>query len=344
MSAEWKRAGKIAGAVLLMSSLSGCILDPVYLIGAAVSAGDDDTPVAAAGSAASLSEADNSANLQKMITREVPDRYRPRNCDYIEMALSEVPGYQSSTNAYLKQAGEARKVAASQVWLEKGCTSGNFPSGKVGISMETIDAQKAAMSGLPTSGVVIYSTVAGSPAQQAGILPNDVVVAVDEQPIADSIDFRVLVAKAPLGSTVRLKVWRYLAFQTVPVVVGAGGTQVSMLPASAPSAKASASASANTSTSSLQGMNLGTVTASYAKAVGLPSAQGAWVIDTVKGSPADKAGIKPLDVIVEVSGQEVASAQDMADISSKMRVGYKATVSVWRNQAKRDVQVVLKNE
>jgi serine protease Do len=78
--------------------------------------------------------------------------------------------------------------------------------------------------------------------------------------------------------------------------------------------------------------------------VGLSSTQGAWVIDTVKGSAADKAGIKPLDVIVEVGGQEVASAQDVADISARMRVGYKATVSVWRNQAKRDVQMVLKNE
>jgi len=344
MSARWNSAGRILGTTLMLSSLNGCILDPVYLINAVGSAGDEDTPVTAP---PTNSEADNSANLQQLITRETPDRYRSRNCDYIEMSLSEVPGYLGSPNAYLKQAGEARKVAASQVWQEKGCTAGNFPGGKVGISMETIDAQKAALAGLPTAGVVVHSTVAGSPAQQAGILPNDVVVAINEQPIADSVDFRVLVTKAPLGSTVRLKVWRYLAYQTVPVVVGAGGSQVSMLPVATPPAatpsKTSASAS-NAPSANLQGMNLGAVTPSYAKAVGLPSTQGAWVIDTVKGSAADKAGIKPLDVIIEVGGQEVASAQDVSDISSRMRAGYKATVSVWRNQAKRDVQMVLKNE
>ncbi len=60
--------------------------------------------------------------------------------------------------------------------------------------------------------------------------------------------------------------------------------------------------------------------------------------------PADQAGIKPLDVIVEVGGQEVATTQDIADISSRMRVGYKTTVSVWRDQSRHDVQMVLRDE
>jgi len=343
MYARLKNVGRTVGVTLIMSSLNGCIVDQLdpsyYMYGAAIAAsgGYEDTPSSLTPSS---SETNQSANLQKMISRETPDRYRPRTCEYIEMSLAEVPGYLSSTNAMLKQAGEARKVAASQVWLEKSCTSANFPGGRVGISMETIDAQSAALHSLPTTGVVVYSTVPGGPAYQAGILVNDVIVAVNDRPVADSVEFRVLVGKAPLGSTLNLKVWRYMAFQTVPVVVGAGGVQVSMLPVSTPAAKIAASASI----SNLQGMNLGAVTSSYAKAVGLPTAYGAWVIDTVKGSAADKAGIKPLDVIVEVGGQEVASAQDVADISSRMRVGYKATVSVWRNQAKRDVQMVLKNE
>lgn len=343
MDARLKNVRRTVGVTLIMSSLSGCVVDQLdpfyYMYGAAVAAsgGYEDSPSSLTPSS---TEVDPSAKLQKMISRETPDYYRPRTCEYIEMSLSEVPGYLSSTDAALRQVGEARKVAASQVWLEKSCTSANFPGGKVGISMGTIDAQRAALLSLPTTGVFVLGTVPGSPAHQAGMLANDVIVAVNDQPIADSVDFRVLVAKAPLGSTVNLKVWRYMAFQTVPVVVGAGGVQVSMLPVSTSVAKNATSAS----TSNLQGMSLGAVTSSYAKAVGLPTAYGAWVIDTVKGSTADKAGIKPLDVIVEVGGQEVASAQDVADISSRMRVGYKATVSVWRNQAKRDVQMVLKDE
>ena len=180
----------------------------------------------------------------------------------------------------------------------------------------------------------------GSSAQNAGLLSGDIVVAVNDQPIADSVDFRLAIAKAPISSSINLKYWRAHNFYTVPVLVASSGNPPPVLPLAA---RGSATPLKATS-ASLQGMSLGVVTPSYAKAVGLASAKGAWVTDTVKGSAADRAGIKPLDVIVEVSGQEVASAQDLADISSRMRAGYKATVSGWRNQAKRDVQMVLRNE
>ena len=279
-------------------------------------------------------------DLQMLVTRETPERYRPRSCEHIEMALVEVPGYVGSSEPLLQQAGEARKVAASQVWYEKGCTQANLPRGIIGVHMETVDAVSAARSSAPTTGVLIDRTGPGSSAQNAGLLSGDIVVAVNDQPIADSVDFRLAIAKAPISSSINLKYWRAHNFYTVPVLVASSGNPPPVLPLAARgSAKPLKATSA-----SLQGMSLGVVTPSYAKAVGLASAQGAWVTDTVKGSAADQAGIKPLDVIVEVSGQEVASVQDVADISSRMRAGYKATISVWRNQAKRDLQMVLRNE
>jgi len=332
------------GTALIMSSLSGCVvvdaLDPLnYVYAGAVyaSGGYDDT---SSNSVQDLSETSNSANLQALISRETPDRYRPRNCDYIEMALSEVPSYLASSNAMLKQAGEARKVAASQVWQEKGCTLANFSGGKIGASIETIDPHSAALHGAPTSGVLIYGSVAGSPANRAGITANDVVVAINGETVADTVDFRVAVGKSPVGSTIILKVWRYQTFQNVPVVVGTGDSQMPVLPFIAPETTAGTGSSGT----HVQGMSLGAVTPSYATAVGLSNTEGAWVIETIKGSAADIAGIRALDVIVEIGGQEVASANDVSDISARMRAGYKTTVSVWRNKAIREVQLILKNE
>lgn len=169
-------------------------------------------------------------DLQKLVTRETPDRYRSKSCEYIEMALSEVPMYQASAEPVMKQVGNARKEAASPVWLEKGCQPANLHRGKVGISIDTIDPQRAMALSQPPAGVVVLAAVPGSGAQQAGILPQDVIVAVDNQPIADSIDFRVKLARVAIGSRANLKVWRGSAFSIVPVVVGPGGTQVSVLP------------------------------------------------------------------------------------------------------------------
>ena len=88
-------------------------------------------------------------------------------------------------------------------------------------------------------------------------------------------------------------------------------------------------------------MQIGPVSADYAKAVGLAEAKGAWVIDTLKGGAAERAGLKPLDVIIEVSGQEIATPQDLNVIGSRMREGYKASVIVWRDRARKDLQMVL---
>ena len=169
-------------------------------------------------------------DLQKLVARETPDRYRSKSCEYIEMSLSEVPMYQASAEPILKQVATARKEAASQVWLEKGCQPANLPRGRIGASIETIDPKRAMALSAPPAGVVVQATVPGSGAQQAGILPQDVIVAVDNGLIADSIDFRVAVTKAPIGSRVNLKVWRNNAFSIVPVLVGPGGTQVAMTP------------------------------------------------------------------------------------------------------------------
>ncbi|BBP58352.1 PDZ domain-containing protein [Pseudomonas sp. St316] len=169
-------------------------------------------------------------DLQKLVTRETPDRYRSKSCEYIEMSLSEVPMYQASAEPVMKQVGTARKEAASQVWLEKGCQPANLPRGRIGASIDTIDPKRAMALSQPPAGVVVLAAVPGSGAQQAGIVPQDVIVAVDDRPIADSIDFRVAVAKASIGSRVNLKVWRGNAFSIVPVLVGPGGTQVSVTP------------------------------------------------------------------------------------------------------------------
>lgn len=174
-------------------------------------------------------------NLQKLVTRETPDRYRSKSCEYIETALSEVAMYQASAEPLMKQVASARKEAASQVWLEKGCQASSLPRGKVGMSIDTVDPQRAMALSLPPAGVVVLAIVPGGGAQQAGMLSQDVVVAVDNQPIADSIDFRLAVAKAAIGAKVNLKVWRASAFRIVPVVVSAGGAQTAVVsPSSGP--------------------------------------------------------------------------------------------------------------
>jgi serine protease Do len=61
---------------------------------------------------------------------------------------------------------------------------------------------------VPTTGVVIAHVAAGSPAKAAGLLPGDVIVALDGAPITDAVQLRQLVANAKVGQRLQLQVIR----------------------------------------------------------------------------------------------------------------------------------------
>ncbi|MGB4116010.1 MAG: PDZ domain-containing protein [Polaromonas sp.] len=89
------------------------------------------------------------------------------------------------------------------------------------------------------------------------------------------------------------------------------------------------------------GINVDAVSAGFAKSLGLPKALGALVVDVQTASTADKAGLQALDVIVEITGQQVQSPSDLQESLSRMRPGFKASLRVWRNKAMRDVVVEI---
>ena len=89
------------------------------------------------------------------------------------------------------------------------------------------------------------------------------------------------------------------------------------------------------------GLTLQTPGPELVKALGLKDASGAWVVSVAPGSAAAKAGLKPMDVILDLSGQVVDKPADVATIAGKMRTGYPATVSIWRDRASRDVTLAI---
>jgi serine protease Do/serine protease DegQ len=68
-----------------------------------------------------------------------------------------------------------------------------------------------------------------------------------------------------------------------------------------------------------------------ADAFGLDSAQGAVLVNIVPGSPAEKAGLKPGDVVTAVNGRTVRDAPDLRNQVGLRRVGDRLTLDVLRD-------------
>lgn len=89
------------------------------------------------------------------------------------------------------------------------------------------------------------------------------------------------------------------------------------------------------------GVQMRDITPELQTQAGLPTLQGAYVANVVQGSAAHKAGIRTGDVIVEIEGAKIQSANDLRVAIGKARPGDKIAVTVLRNGERMTLQVEL---
>ncbi|GJQ19799.1 MAG: hypothetical protein HBSIN02_01540 [Bacteroidia bacterium] len=73
----------------------------------------------------------------------------------------------------------------------------------------------------------------------------------------------------------------------------------------------------------------------------LPSDDGAYVVDVVDESPADSAGLKKGDVIVEFGGRKIYDADDLSKSVKRTEPGTRVPIVVLRNGEKKTLLIVV---
>jgi len=90
------------------------------------------------------------------------------------------------------------------------------------------------------------------------------------------------------------------------------------------------------------GVSAATLKPELAKQLKLdPSLHGVIVSDVMRGQPADKAGLKPYDVITSVNGQKVADAQDLTAKITSVPVGNTVTLNYVRHGQEKTAKVAV---
>ncbi len=69
--------------------------------------------------------------------------------------------------------------------------------------------------------------------------------------------------------------------------------------------------------------------------------EGAYIMNVVEGSPADKGGVQAEDIIIKISGEKVTTTNDLAKIIGKKKVGESIPLIVWRDGEEKSVTVAL---
>ena len=89
------------------------------------------------------------------------------------------------------------------------------------------------------------------------------------------------------------------------------------------------------------GVQIGEVSKEVAESLGLPNAKGAQVSMVEPGGPADKAGVKPGDIILKFNGTPIERSSDLPRLVGGSAVNGKASITVWRKGAQQELPVTV---
>ena len=79
------------------------------------------------------------------------------------------------------------------------------------------------------------------------------------------------------------------------------------------------------------GVEMSELTPQIASSLGLKSPDGALIQNVIPGEPADKAGIKSYDVIVEINGKTITTPRELMITVGNLRVGKAVPIKVFRD-------------
>lgn len=192
----------------------------------------------------------------------------------------------------------------ARIVMDQLVKTGKVRRGMIGVQIQSVSADLAASLGLSTARGAIVSTVqAGGPGEKAGIKRGDVIVAINDQPIADSNNLRNTVAATAPGTPITVTLIRDGREQKLNVTLAE-------LPSSE-TARAGEGEGGPATPSGKFGLAMEPLTADSASRLGLSASDQGLLVTRVEpsGAAAD-AGIRQGDVIQEVNRQPVRTVPD----------------------------------
>jgi serine protease Do len=89
------------------------------------------------------------------------------------------------------------------------------------------------------------------------------------------------------------------------------------------------------------GVQIDQVSKEVAESLGLTKTQGALVRGVEQGSPAEKAGLEPGDIILKFDGKPIEKSSDLPRMVGNTKPGTKSTIQVWRRGSLIDKQITV---
>ncbi len=225
-------------------------------------------------------------------------------------------------------------------------SGGKITRGYIGASIQNYTAEMAEAQGVPgQKGAIVADLVQGGPSQRAGLLPGDVVVAVNGVNVKTSSELTREVAKAKAGDVLRLQVLRDGKPRQVDVRSGVRPTEQQLAANDNRSGRGGAGSDGASGAQApvVLGLSLSPLDEAARRRIGAEAAVRGLVISKVdQSSDAAQKGIQANDILVRAGDRDVNAASDVSAVVEGAKKAGRQSVLVGIYRGGRTIFLPLK--
>lgn len=225
-------------------------------------------------------------------------------------------------------------------------SGGKITRGYIGASIQNYTAEMAEAQGVPgQKGAIVADLVRGGPSQRAGLLPGDVVVAVNDTKVRTSSELTREVAKARAGDTLKLNVLRDGKPKTIEVRSGVRPSE-QQLAANDNSGGAQGGLGEGGSAAprpEVLGLSLAPLDDAARRRISPEAGVRGLVIASVDASSdAAQKGVRKDDILVRAGDRDVSAAADLSAVVDAAKKAGRQSVLVGIYRGGRTIFLPLK--
>lgn len=212
----------------------------------------------------------------------------------------EVVGINTAIVARGQGIGFAIPVNMAQGIIDQLKAHGSVTRGWLGVGIQDLTPELVEYYGFEEKkGVLVAQVFEGDPADKAGIKAKDVIIEIDGQPVNSSRELTATIALIPVGKKTPITIIRDGKKKTVNVKISKRDDSELM-------------AKQEPESSGELGIRIAEITPETAKRFGHSETEkGVLVVGVEPGSKAEKAGVRPGDLVKEVNRKPVTSVSDL---------------------------------